>query len=462
MAIAKPGYMLKPTNSNQKMSLKATTTATNGHYIVATLYDELCRSNEAAEAQLISVESPAGLRKVQVPAHLKQLLMTARTAATQLRFNLTFDMPLGSRLPIISSASLVPRHTYLAEAPIPTNVVCGFCLQEPYDVNTGKWLPNVYRLAARDGASELKIELYYKCVGLLRARSILPLDDDTFRFRTTAFHSSDADLLQNVAHQRWLLRATLPTLYFRSCEGGQEKAPLLTMRSEVQHENIKRLQNAVKSSFASCAKLGQRDALVNFVQVGGRRRSCQESDMDLVLDVLKNARGGTGHPLIGSFEAARRRQCTAAMPELPFTIAKQPNSFSVLKVYLVKIDERHNWRSRLSHDSLLMTTEYSCTGHLWTPNLQRLLDDMERRGPKEFSEIHAHGIQFKRENEPVSLCLQRQAIEGEHWFQRNEHAGGLQARKQPVEDCDHVWSSDFSALVHQVAVFGLRDAADGA
>ncbi len=201
---------------NLKMSLRATSTATDGQFVIATLYDEVCISHEnLAEAQIVSVESPSILSKVLVPHHIKQLLMCAASCNHQLRFNMTFDFPQDSRLPIITAASAVPFNTYSHLQPIPTNVSCGFCLEDPFDYKTGKWLPNVHRLAARDCASELKIELYYKCIRLLQARSVLPIDDNIFRFKTQTFHHSDGDLLQNVAHQRWLTRATLPTLYYR-------------------------------------------------------------------------------------------------------------------------------------------------------------------------------------------------------------------------------------------------------
>jgi hypothetical protein len=80
----------------------------------------------------------------------------------------------------------------------------------------------------------------------------------------------------------------------------------------------------------------------------------------------------------------------------------------------------------------------------------------------------------KRDSEPVSLCLQPQTITGEQWFQMEKTKpldkatldAQLQARdsayREALKDCDHVWSSEFSQLVHQVAVFGLIDAADGA
>ncbi len=69
-------------------------------------------------------------------------------------------------------------------------------------------------------------------------------------------------------------------------------------------------------------------------------------------------------------------------------------------------------------------------------------------------------IRFKRDNEPVSLCLQQQRIEGECWFQmrrtesRTDQCERLQAQnlaqKELMQDCDHVWSSDFTELVHRV------------
>jgi hypothetical protein len=70
--------------------------------------------------------------------------------------------------------------------------------------------------------------------------------------------------------------------------------------------------------------------------------------------------------------------------------------------------------------------------------------------------------------------LQPQTITGEQWFQMEKTNpldkatldAQLQARdsayREALKDCDHVWSSEFSQLVHQVAVFGLIDAADGA
>jgi hypothetical protein len=320
------------------MSLNQSTA--NSQFVIATLYDELgIIHDESADAQIIPVASPATMYKVQVPPHLKDLLTTARTSAHQLRFNLTFEFPDGARLPIVNSASLVPLEEYSALQPVPTMISCGFCLEEPFDFKTGKWLPKVSRLSAREGASDLKIELYYKCIGLLRSRSILQRDSPIFRFTTRRFHHSDGDLLQNVSHQRWLLRATLPTLYFRSCEA-KGPAALLEMRSEIQHENIKRLQAAFRSAFADHAKLACKGALVDVVQVGARRRCARVCDMDVVLHALKIARQDQEHPLTESFEAARRQYCPSSDYELPFTITKQPNSFTVNKLYLVKIDER--------------------------------------------------------------------------------------------------------------------------
>jgi hypothetical protein len=110
---------------------------------------------------------------------------------------------------------------------------------------------------------------YYKCIRLLQARTAIPLDDDIFRFKTQAFNHSDCCLVQDVSHQRWLLRATLPTLYFRSCDLG-EAVQLVTMKSDIQHENIKQLQRAVRSAFGD--RLPQKGALVDVVQVGGRHQ----------------------------------------------------------------------------------------------------------------------------------------------------------------------------------------------
>jgi hypothetical protein len=322
------------------MALRTPQPITNNQYVVATLYDELgFAHDQSADAQIISVACPNSLHKVQVPSHLKDLFTAAKTSNFQLRFNLTFDFPVGARLPVVATASIVPSQTYSSSQPIPTNVGCGFCVEEPFDFKTGKWQQCVSRLAAREGASDLKIDLYYKCIGLLRVRSILPHDSSIFRFSNQCFHHSDGDLLQNVSHQRWLLRATLPTLYYRSCETG-EPVSLLEMRSEIQHENIRRLQAAVRSAFNGHAQLARKGALVDFVQVAGRR-SCQQSfDMDVVSDALKNARQGQGHPLAESFEAARRKYCSTPKCELPFTITKKPNSFTVSKLYLVKIDPR--------------------------------------------------------------------------------------------------------------------------
>jgi hypothetical protein len=62
----------------------------------------------------------------------------------------------------------------------------------------------------------------------------------------------------------------------------------------------------------------------------------------------------------------------------------------------------------------------------------------------------------------VSLCLQQQKIEGTRWFQlqrmsavtRPAYNERLQAqnlaRKEAMQDCDHVWSSEFSELVNRV------------
>ena len=158
-----------------------------------------------------------------------------------------------------------------------------------------------------------------------------------FRFKTQAFNHSDCCLVQDVSHQRWLLRATLPTLYFRSCDLG-EAVQLVTMKSEIQHENIKQLQRAVRSAFGD--KVPQKGALVDVVQVGGRHRGKHSNDMELVLDALRKARKGQGHPLASSFMEACRRNCSCERPELPFTITKELNSFAVVKEYIVKLDDR--------------------------------------------------------------------------------------------------------------------------
>jgi hypothetical protein len=131
------------------------------------------------------------------------------------------------------------------------------------------------------------------------------------------------------------------------------------MKSEVQHENIKRLQAAVQAAFATAACQPLKGALVcsqchilqlncccdhdqqvDCIQVGGRRRCAQAHDMDLVMQALRSAHKGQGHPFAASFVEACRRHCSPLLPELPFTITKQQNSFSVSKVYLVKADER--------------------------------------------------------------------------------------------------------------------------
>ncbi len=127
-----------------------------------------------------------------------------------------------------------------------------------------------------------------------------------------------------------------------------EPVRLLTMKSDIQHENIKRLQSAVQSAFASAARAPLKGALVDCVQVGGRRRCGIAHDMDVVVEALKHARRGQGHPLAASFVEARRRYCSPMQTELPFTITKQRNSFAVSKVYLVKVDERCTCRTKVT------------------------------------------------------------------------------------------------------------------
>ncbi len=90
---------------------------------------------------------------------------------------------------------------------------------------------------------------------------------------------------------------------------------------------------------------------------------------------------------------ACRRNCSCERPELPFTITKELNSFAVVKEYMVKLDEGYVCASVsklsatalahvlcstgccLRHNGFVSTTQYSCSGHLWTPYLQSLLDD---------------------------------------------------------------------------------------
>lgn len=118
--------------------------ATDGQYVVATLYDEVCISHEnLAEAQVIPVNHPTTLHKVLVPSHLKQILMVARASKHQLRFNLAFDNSTASRFPIIAAASPVPFASYAAHHPVPTAVYCGFCVEQPFDFKTRQWLPSV-------------------------------------------------------------------------------------------------------------------------------------------------------------------------------------------------------------------------------------------------------------------------------------------------------------------------------
>lgn len=73
---------------------------------------------------------------------------------------------------------------------------------------------------------------------------------------------------------------------------------------------------------------------------------------------------------------------------------------------------------------------------------------------------------FKSDNEPVSLCLQQQKIVGGNWYQmkpvpalavrtqdEQQYASKLAGKaiaNEATQECDHVWSSDFSELVYQV------------
>ena len=118
-----------------------------------------------------------------------------------------------------------------------------------------------------------------------------------------------------------------------------EPVRLLAMKSDFQHENIKRLQAAVQTAFSAAARRPQQGALTHAVEVGGRRRCRETHDMDVVLEALKGARKGQGHPFTASFVEARKLYCTRRDSELPFTITKQHNSFAVCKVYLVRLDQ---------------------------------------------------------------------------------------------------------------------------
>jgi hypothetical protein len=92
--------------------------------------------------------------------------------------------------------------------------------------------------------SSLRVELYDKCVRILKETEDIP-DDSEFLRIEAAVHPSDADLFDgSVSLDRWLLRATLRTSYRFSYDRPNQRH-LVQCRNEVHRRNIDRLRRAL-------------------------------------------------------------------------------------------------------------------------------------------------------------------------------------------------------------------------
>lgn len=492
----------------------------NGQYVVASL-DVSGRPDGGAQAHLVSVSTAIDVLRVHVPNRFHQLLMDAKNDENQHRFHFTFESPEDAdALPIVSSASRV--EVLGSEQPIATHVGCIFCPEEPFNYSTGQWEPSLHSLLVRNATSPVRSLVSQKCTEVLGQNNLLPADHPLLQFdaSTASFRDSDADLFQRVEPQRWLNRATLPDAWRRSSWGQRAGRLLSCPPNSLQSRNVEQLQESFISSCSAAFDLFRRSATAlpdiqrQFYLGGGSSNSrdkhslldcAGESHMDRVIRDLQQECRGEGHPLIASFEEARRqcnqRNAAGAEHELelpfilerssvqkhhrshPVRLAGQANPFAVYKLYIVRI-RGDLGLVQLSSDALVQTNAFDArlydASH-WSPRFQQLADEAERLGPAAFHRRHRMGLDYGDHRQPshaAQVCIGRAwapCERGGNWFQelwrrtegiptqdRSAASGALLspiAIQNPEELDGHVQFSDLASLVLQASALGLNDGA---
>ena len=416
----------------------------NSRYIVASIYTQ-ARGNSIA--RFVSVASRASLHRVQVPAQFIEALLTGKSSAQQLRFDIEFESsPVNGQI-TVSDVIAVPLESYEGAEPVPTSIGAFFCEVEPFNFDAKVWFDS-HRLRHRYSTTDLRTQLYYACIDILKVREDLPDNSDIFRVEA-ALHPSDVYLFdESISDDQWLLRATLCTSYFLNFEAPRKKV-LLQIRSEVQRNNIARLRRALQTAdaaaffrssgsdeagraqeeYAEPTELGPYQLSKRHPTYGagcaGHREVSDASDLECARRELTEECGGARHPFVASFRQARLRRNSRALVgtaqelELPYIIFKEPNSFDVRKKYMVRLcDELSHLARSLESNSLFLTTDFPCKASSWTPHLQQLLDQADI-DPQAFYESHSSGQLKFNKSSPISLTLKSNSdfIEaGGAWF----------------------------------------------
>lgn len=431
----------------------------NGRYIVASIYTQ-ARGNSIA--RFVSVASRASLHRVQVPAQFIAALLTGKSSAQQLQFDIEFESsPVNGQI-TVSDVIAVPLESYEGAEPVPTSIGAVFCEVEPFNFDAKVWFDS-HCLSHRYSTTDLRTQLYYACKDILKAREDLPDNSDIFRVEA-ALHQSDVYLFdESISDDRWLLRATLCTSYFLNFEAPRKKV-LLQIRSEVQRNNIARLRRALQTAdaaaffheaghaqeeYAEPTELGPYQLSNRHPIFGagcaGHREASDASDLECARRELKEECGGDRHPFVASFRQARLRRNSRALVgtaqelELPYAIFKEPNSFDVRKHYMVRLcDELSHLARSLESNSLFLTTDFPCKAASWSPHLQQLLDQADI-DPDAFYESHSSGQLKFNKSSPISLILESNSdlIEaGGAWFlsRIKLEEPGLVAREDNVDE----------------------------
>jgi len=416
----------------------------NGQYVVASIYN----SPDGATAQFVSVRTHAVFRKIRVPPQFVETLLTGKSSPHQIRFRVQFESARSDNRLVVSDVIAVPLDEYEHAEPVPTVVNVSFSASEPFDFEANVWNADCHRLAHRFAASSLRVDLYYKCLSLLKEQGDLSDGAEAFRIECEV-HPSDADLFdESISLERWLLRATLRTSYTLS-QDQPEKRLVMRCRNEVQRRNIQRLRRALSAASSlpvSVSSLAEEQAetgesgpyaltehhLIHGAGCRGHRESRDASDMLCALRELRSQNGSDDHPYVVSFQEARRRRNSGSPDnvgsarelELPYVLFKESNSFDTPKVYMVMVcDALKGLVQTLQPNFLLSTTAIPCKSSSWTPHLQHLLDEADR-DPEDFYERHPGGLVGFNERSPMSLTLvpNTESFEaGGAWFLRHIH-----------------------------------------
>jgi hypothetical protein len=416
----------------------------NGQYVVASIYI----NPDGATAQFVSVRAHTVFRKIRVPPQFVETLLTGKSSPHQIRFRVQFESARADNRLVVSDVIAVPLDEYEHAEPVPTVVNVSLSASEPFDFEANVWSADCHRLAHRFASSSLRVELYYKCLSLLKEQGDLSDGAEALRIEAEV-HASDADLFdQSVSLERWLLRATLRTSYCLSLDQ-PEKRLVMRCRNEAQRRNIQRLRRALSAvsplpEFASSLaeehpETGESGRyartehhLIHGAGCRGHRESRDANDMLCALRELRTQHGSDDHPYVVSFQEARRRRNIASLDsigsarelELPYVLFKEPDSFETPKVYMVMVcDALKGLAQTLQPNSLLSTTVIPCKSSSWTPHLQHLLDEADR-DPEDFYERHPGGLVGFNERSPMSLTLvpNTESFEaGGAWFLRHIH-----------------------------------------